>query len=635
LYVDMVLGQPSKESVCCNQGQKVDGACLGENHPDYLVHYPPKAGSFCHPYLVKFDNFGNLFVVEDNYEGHGNIRIVMYDAQDLNSAVDMFPNLEAKKVFIKNSFTAPHNDSYGFSPDQPQHPISLAFNSRNQMVVGNDGYMILPEDGWKYRHLRQLWFYDNPLKKDDLGNYIQGQKPDAYINLPMGAAAELNFDEQDNLIVQDHVFNRIWVLNLDMDPQWLVPQNGWVLPTPNLTPRPAPTSIPTPTATPTRIPTPTMTPTPTVTPTLPDPCDLPSPSGCYRTYHGAVTFSGEPKLSGSWIAAWNQRGGVAGCQQISADGVLPSMRVYQETESYTGMRQGEEIIFLTLDPVSGDTAVFQNLGGPVIFGSCDGSDTELNLVYPPSTPSPTSAPVENRSVRLFGTEDNIACVDIADNNPRLTLSENFSIEVWIKPESSTRNNEVIFNRNLVDGFVYSLFTYDFSAAKGAKKLVFAAQNRPSVLAVSDFVVPVGSWSHIGITKQGTLVRGYVNGEKVFEKDGFPNVINEFTSAYTSVGCTYFPELEFSPELKTSFFNGLIDDLRVSNTARNIESNWRGGLYYSPLEVDKYTLALWKFDNNLEDSSEYNHSGGLLGDVNYDADTPFNGRTGTIIPPFRP
>ena len=76
------------------------------------------------------------------------------------------------------------------------------------MVVGTDGYY---NGDQTKRHLKQLLFYSNPLKKYLNGNYVTGQQPDSYIEIPLGAPGEINFDEGDNLIVQDHTWNRVLI----------------------------------------------------------------------------------------------------------------------------------------------------------------------------------------------------------------------------------------------------------------------------------------------------------------------------------------------------------------------------------------------------------------------------------------
>lgn len=204
LLVDMVIGQSDKSGASCNRGQQA-----------------PSANTLCAMSQIEFDRLGNLYVVDNGYECHANDRITVFLAEDLKKARGLFPNLSAKKVFVNDHFDQPATCNIGGKLTEPFSPVSIAFNSRNNMVVGNDGYYGVAEE----RHLKQLWFYREPLKKNVDGSFIQGQKPDAYIKIPMGAAAEINFDDQDNLVIHDHTWCKVWVINLDRDPSWLIPVN--------------------------------------------------------------------------------------------------------------------------------------------------------------------------------------------------------------------------------------------------------------------------------------------------------------------------------------------------------------------------------------------------------------------------
>ncbi|MBI2972121.1 MAG: hypothetical protein HYY37_06905 [Candidatus Aenigmarchaeota archaeon] len=185
LNVDMVIGQPDKATTSCNHGS---GTVV--------------ADGLCEPYQIKFDRLGNLYVVENSYECHGNDRITVFLADDLWDAQGLFPGLQAKKVFVANSLTEKGPCAFD-TVDKPGSPVSIAFNSRNQMVIGNDGYYGNEQE----RHRKQLWLYRDPLHK---------QTPDASINLVMGAPGEMTFDANDNLIVQDHTWSRVWIIdNLD------------------------------------------------------------------------------------------------------------------------------------------------------------------------------------------------------------------------------------------------------------------------------------------------------------------------------------------------------------------------------------------------------------------------------------
>ena len=200
LLVDMVIGQQNKTELRCNQGLS-----------------SPNAGTLCTVTQIKFDRLGNLFVVDNAYECNGNRRIVVFEAADLASASGLFPSLQARKVFNAPSLNDVGNCAY-WTVDQPGSPVSVAFNSANQMVVGNDGYY----GDLSERQLKQLWFYSDPLAK---------QSPDASIEIHMGTPGDIAFDEHDNLLIQDHTWYKIWMINLSCDPVWLSFLPGAIIPT--------------------------------------------------------------------------------------------------------------------------------------------------------------------------------------------------------------------------------------------------------------------------------------------------------------------------------------------------------------------------------------------------------------------
>lgn len=192
LLVDTVIGQGNKTDSAINRGMPA-----------------PDASSFGDVNDIRFDRFGNLFVVDNTYECHPNGRVIVFLAEDLASlGKELFPPIEAKLVFVVDNFTETSICHIHQSVDRPFSPVFVAFNSRNEMVLGNDGYYLDP----RTRHITQLYLYRDPLKK---------QTPDAVIELPVGTPGELSFDEKDNLIVQDHTWSKLWVINFDTDPGWL------------------------------------------------------------------------------------------------------------------------------------------------------------------------------------------------------------------------------------------------------------------------------------------------------------------------------------------------------------------------------------------------------------------------------
>lgn len=113
----------------------------------------------------------------------------------------MFPNLSASVVFnrwMTQDFNlAPVCWGGSLDVNHPFSPVNLAFNSRDELVIGNDGYYANPTE----RANRQLYLYRTPLTK---------QTPDAVITVPVGAVGDLAFDQGDRLVVQDHTWYRVW-----------------------------------------------------------------------------------------------------------------------------------------------------------------------------------------------------------------------------------------------------------------------------------------------------------------------------------------------------------------------------------------------------------------------------------------
>lgn len=197
LLVDAVLGQIDKTGGKQNRGlPKPDASTLGQ------------------PNAIRFDRQGNLFVVDNNNEGTRNGRIIAFAAADIAAIRTMFPGTKARWVYCVEGFDKipPETHRVHSGIDHPWMPMSIAFNSKGEMVVGNGGYW---NDGHAaLRPIRQLYLYRNPLKKST---------PDAIIELPVGAPQDLWFDDQDNLVVHDANYNRVGIINYVKDPQWLKP----------------------------------------------------------------------------------------------------------------------------------------------------------------------------------------------------------------------------------------------------------------------------------------------------------------------------------------------------------------------------------------------------------------------------
>jgi sugar lactone lactonase YvrE len=178
--VDLVIGQTNKTSAAQNQGRGL---------------YNPDTRSLAAPWSLALDRFRNLYAVDSGFEGRldnsGNLRVLRFDAASLVPVPgNLFPNPAASGVFCKTNFTDNRNWT---EANRPHTPTFVAFNSANQMVMLCDSY------GNPQGQL--VFWYPTP-------HVGLAPQPTHVITNTIGQPAIAAFDERDQLILQDHTWNR-------------------------------------------------------------------------------------------------------------------------------------------------------------------------------------------------------------------------------------------------------------------------------------------------------------------------------------------------------------------------------------------------------------------------------------------
>jgi sugar lactone lactonase YvrE len=178
--VDLVIGQANKTDSEQNHG---------------LGLYSTDARGIAGPWSLALDRHGNLYAVDSGFEGRvdnsGNLRVLRFDAADIVPVRgNLFPNPAASGVFCKPNFTANRDWS---DSNRPHTPTYVAFDSSNHMVMLCDSY------GNPQSQL--VFWYPTP----DVGLAPQ---PTQIITTMIGQPAIAAFDERDQLIIQDHTWNR-------------------------------------------------------------------------------------------------------------------------------------------------------------------------------------------------------------------------------------------------------------------------------------------------------------------------------------------------------------------------------------------------------------------------------------------
>jgi hypothetical protein len=180
--VDIILGQTNPLGTHCNQGRDSDDQYI---HPSF-----PSQDSLCSPGGLAFDRLGNLYVADHNLDLAGNWRLLEFDANTLpETPASAIFGIPASRVFGRNgSFTEPNC----IQNDPMCGPWEPAFNSKNHMAVGFNGYL-----GSNFPQV-----YQNPLTNP---------QPSTALNDYYSQAYSARFDQFDNLYILDHTRNRVLI----------------------------------------------------------------------------------------------------------------------------------------------------------------------------------------------------------------------------------------------------------------------------------------------------------------------------------------------------------------------------------------------------------------------------------------
>lgn len=262
-----------------------------------------------------------------------------------------------------------------------------------------------------------------------------------------------------------------------------------------------------------------------------------------------------------------------------------------------------------------------------INGTSSGNITYVNGIVPAVAPTPTNTPtptpIRNIGKALYiedkagnGTASTYATT--TDASGITAITNDMTIEAWIKPELK---NNVFYETNTIFGrfannsdfdVLYNLQLQTFGYAQNISKPAFSIKtSKGYVYLNADYsIIDDGTkWTHLALTKKGNELKMFVNGSLKATA-----LITDPLSDQTNAILAFATRL--NKYTKPTTFFGVIDDLRLSNTARDVEDNWRKGIYTRELTIDNNTLALWRFDGDLKDSGINHLDGTAFGDIAY-------------------
>ena len=188
------------------------------------------------------------------------------------------------------------------------------------------------------------------------------------------------------------------------------------------------------------------------------------------------------------------------------------------------------------------------------------------------------------------------------NDPAFDFgSGDFTIEAWVYPTNVSGNNVVVGNLtgdSASEG-------WRFLITDGELRFVVNNNTTTAIFDASGGAVPLNTYSHIAVTRQGTVLRGFINGLRVWQQSRTGNLVPTNAQA---------KPLRVGLQAATAVndYLGFIDDLRITKgVARYVEGTGvnAGKMVFAGTNDLAHPLA--ELPANVTDDPSYNSVSLLL------------------------
>lgn len=184
--------------------------------------------------------------------------------------------------------------------------------------------------------------------------------------------------------------------------------------------------------------------------------------------------------------------------------------------------------------------------------------------------------------------------------------ESITFETWIKPDSVSGRQTILSIGEKDNNKLH----YELGINGGSVILAFRYGTNSYTSITSGNLVS-GMWSHAAIVISPINTRFFINGKEIFNAAISSTPFISFGSDII-LGDTFQQSFSASQP-----FKGLIDEVRISNSIRDVVNLWNSGIYNFPLVADASTVLLWHLDESrgvttVHDSSTNHLDGTLVG-----------------------
>ena len=256
-------------------------------------------------------------------------------------------------------------------------------------------------------------------------------------------------------------------------------------------------------------------------------------------------------------------------------------------------------------------------GGNVFSGKWNSTNTglDIDVTVPEDSAVIDFNYFQGNSVAFDGVNDRV----VVTGNSIYKFSNQFTVEAWIKPNSTGSDNYrgiISFGKDGSSQYGYGFAYY----ATGWRFFIKTQSNSVSQWTSLPYAsAPAGQWTHLAATYDGSKLRLYKNGALAEEKNISGSIVWADNPGDLYIGSFNKGEIDY-------YFSGSIDEVRLWNTPRS-SSQIKGNKGIS-LEGDENGLVgYWKADEpsglNLSDETSNQIDGTLNGASFSTLNSPIN------------
>ena len=159
-------------------------------------------------------------------------------------------------------------------------------------------------------------------------------------------------------------------------------------------------------------------------------------------------------------------------------------------------------------------------------------------------------------------------VDFDGTNDYVTFKNNynidndFSIEVWVKPNSIS-NTSTVFSRK---DFGNNSNGYDLSIVNGQVRFNWYYGSGSGTITSGAYNIGIDRWYHLAVTFNGSVYKLYIDGLEL----GSVNNSNAPTASANNIEALLGAMDQSGSNVPTNYFHGWIDELKIWNKGLNVE-----------------------------------------------------------------